>query len=65
MDNATALKILYDMHDNPNPTEEDEIFYTEALGYLIETTHNPDYMCELAWFYCEKKAKIPHHIGEN
>lgn len=55
MDNSKALQIIQDYYDISNPTEEDEFTYTEALKFLIEKTKEPKYMCELGWYYCEKK----------
>lgn len=55
MNNADALKILQDYYDTSNPTTDDEFMFTEALGYLIEETKDPKYMCELGWHYCSKK----------
>lgn len=55
MTNADALKVLQDYYEIKNPTSEDEFMLTEALGYLIEKTKNPKYMCELGWFYCSRK----------
>ena len=50
-----ALKALQEYYDIKNPTPDDEFKFTEALGYLIEETKNPKYMCELGWYYCSKK----------
>ncbi len=55
MDNSKALQIIQNYYDISNPTEEDEFTYTEALKFLIEKTKEPKYMCELGWYYCEKK----------
>ncbi|MCR5282809.1 MAG: hypothetical protein K6E18_05515 [Lachnospiraceae bacterium] len=55
MKTAQALKLLAEYYDKPNPTEDDEFLFTEALGYLIEETKDPKYMTELAWHYCSKK----------
>ncbi len=55
MNSGIALKALQDYYDATNPTEDDEFRFTEALGYLIEETKNPKYMCELAWYYCSRK----------
>lgn len=55
MNNAIALQAISDYYNTSNPTEDDEFKFTEALGYLIEETKNPKYMCELAWHYCSKK----------
>ena len=50
-----ALQIIRDYYEISNPTEDDEFMLTEALGFLIEETKEPKYMCELAWYYCSKK----------
>ena len=55
MKTAEALKVLRDYYDKPTKTEDDEFLFTEALSYLIEETKNPEYMTELAWYYCSKK----------
>jgi TPR repeat protein len=55
MNNGDALKALQEYYDIKNPTPDDEFKFTEALGYLIEETKNPKYMCELGWYYCSKK----------
>ncbi len=55
MNNADALKALQDYYDTDIRTSDDDFKYTEALGYLIEETKDPKYMCELAWYYCSIK----------
>lgn len=55
MNNADALKALQDYYDTDIHTADDDFKYTEALGYLIEETKDPKYMCELAWYYCSIK----------
>ena len=55
MNNGDALKALQEYYDIKNPTPDDEFKFTEALGYIIEETKNPKYMCELGWYYCSKK----------
>ena len=50
-----ALKIVNGYYDLENPTEDDDFRYTEALGFLIDTTKEPKYMYNLGWFYCSKK----------
>ena len=55
MNNGDALKALQEYYDIKNPTPDDDFMFTEALGYLIEETKNPKYMCELGWYYCSKK----------
>lgn len=55
MNNADALKARFDYHNTGNPTEEDEFKYVEAMGYLIEKTKDPEYMCELGWYYASQK----------
>ena len=55
MNNADALKALHDYYDTQASTADDEFKFTEALGYLIEETKDPKYMCELGWYYCSKK----------
>ena len=55
MNNGDALIAVQEYYDTKNPTPDDEFKFTEALGYLIEETKDPKYMCELGWFYCSKK----------
>ncbi|MBP3238690.1 MAG: sel1 repeat family protein [Lachnospiraceae bacterium] len=55
MTNADALVALQNYYDKSNPSQDDEFMFTEALGFLIEETKDPKYMCELAWQYCSKK----------
>jgi hypothetical protein len=55
MNNTEALKALNEYYDIKNPSADDEFKFTEALGYLIEETKDPKYMCELGWYYCSKK----------
>ena len=44
MNNVDALRVIQEYHDTNNPTNDDEFRYTEALGYLIEETKDPQYM---------------------
>ncbi|MBQ5952369.1 MAG: sel1 repeat family protein [Lachnospiraceae bacterium] len=55
MTGTEAVKALHDYYDIANPTEDDDFICTEALGFLIEKTKDPKYMCELGWHYCAKK----------
>lgn len=50
-----AQKIIYEFRDNESPTEDEEFLYTEALQQMITGTGKPEYMSELAWYYCERK----------
>ena len=50
-----AQKIIFDFRDNQNPTEDEEFAYTEALRQMIDSSGKPEYMAELAWYYCERK----------
>lgn len=51
MDSMQAKRIINKYYHNENPTEDDKFFYTEALGYLIETENDPHYMMELGGHY--------------
>ncbi len=55
MTTAEALRYVREYYDISNPSEDDKFIYTEALYYLIDETKSPQYMAELAWFYCEEK----------
>ena len=55
MDYQKALQVIEDYYDIHNPSEDDDFAYTEALKLIIDKTHDPMHMCNLAWFYCEKK----------
>lgn len=55
MTGAEALRYVRDYYDISNPSEDDDFIFTEALHFLIDETKNPEYMVELAWFYCEQK----------
>ena len=50
-----ALRIVNSYYDIENPTEDEDFRYTEALGFLIDTTKESKYMYNLGWFYCSKK----------
>ena len=52
---ADALKIRQDYYDNEKKTADDEFMYTEALTTLIRESGKPEYMAELAWYYCGLK----------
>lgn len=39
----------------PNPTDEEQFMFTEAMGFLIEEEHDPDYMMWLGGYYYEQK----------
>ena len=55
MKNSVARQMLREYYEISNPTEDDEFRFVEALEYLIGSTKDPKYMCELGWFYCSKK----------
>jgi len=55
MKNSVARQMLTEYYEISNPTEDDDFRFVEALEYLIGSTKDPKYMCELAWFYCSKK----------
>ena len=55
MTTADALKIRQDYYDNEKKTADDEFMYTEALTMLIRESGKPEYMAELAWYYCGLK----------
>ena len=50
-----ALAIRDDFHELSVPSADEEFAYTEAMAMLIESTGEPKYMAELAWFYCDRK----------
>ncbi len=50
-----AINFLQDYYYNDAPSPDDEFMFTEALGYLIEETGNPEFMFQLGWIYCGKK----------
>lgn len=52
---SVARQMLDEYYEISNPTEDDDFRYVEALEFLISSTKDPKYMCELAWFYCSKK----------
>lgn len=47
----TAKKIKNDFNLITHPTEEQKFDFTEAMGFLIEETRNPEYMMELGGYY--------------
>ncbi len=55
MDITKAKQILDAYYELPNPKEEDDFAFTEALRFLIDETHDPKYMTELAWHYAGKQ----------
>ncbi|MBP5463419.1 MAG: hypothetical protein J6Y20_15035 [Lachnospiraceae bacterium] len=55
MTHEDAMEMRAEYYENPNPSADEEFRFTEALGMLIETTKDPRYMTELAWFYCSRK----------
>ena len=55
MDITKAKQILDAYYELPNPKEEDDFAFTEALRFLIDETHDPKYMTELAWHYASKQ----------
>ena len=48
-----AEKLLKKAYSNGNLTEEDKFELTEALAFLIEETHDPEYMMNLGGIYYE------------
>ena len=48
-----AEKLLKSAYSNGNLTEEDKFELTEALTFLIEETHDPEYMMNLGGIYYE------------
>ncbi|MBO4548228.1 MAG: sel1 repeat family protein [Abditibacteriota bacterium] len=50
-----AKDICIDYHYASNPSEEDSFMYTEALGFLIEETGDPNYMVELGAHYYRQR----------
>ena len=50
-----AMMAIVNYYDLTNPSEDDDFIFTESLGYLIEETKDPKYMCELGWYYSSKK----------
>lgn len=55
MDITRARQIVMEFEGNPEPSEDDVFMYTEALGYLINETKNPEYMMRLGGFYYGEK----------
>ena len=55
MDISRARQIVMEFEGNPEPSEDDVFMYTEALGYLINETKNPEYMMRLGGFYYGEK----------
>lgn len=53
MNPTEAKQIERDFYRNPNPTENDVMLFTEALGYLIDTTGDARYMMQLGGYYYE------------
>lgn len=53
MDKVTARNYVQRFYDIPNPSEDDEFMFTEALGFLIETEKDPRAMMELGGHYYE------------
>ena len=50
-----ALRFRQDFYDKQDPSADEEFMFTEAMGTLIQETKKPEYMAELAWFYCGRK----------
>lgn len=50
-----AHKICREYYEISKPDEEDDFLMTEALGFLIDETHDPRYMCELGGLYYERR----------
>lgn len=50
-----AQNILQNLFGKEPLTEDEEFMYIEALEYLINETHDPDYMVELGGYYYEMK----------
>ncbi len=55
MTTSEAITAINEYYDIDNPTEHDDIVYTESLKFLIEELNDPKYMTDLAWYYCEHK----------
>ena len=52
---SEARTNLMNYYDISNPTESDRILYVESLEFLIDKTRDPEYMSELAFYYCADK----------
>lgn len=52
---SDALRIKDEYYERSTHTEDEDFRFTEALGFLIEETKDPQYMTELAWHYCHNK----------
>ena len=51
-----AKQMMRDYYNNNEKrTVADEYAFIEAMEFLIEETHDPVYMHDLAWYYCTKK----------
>ena len=55
MDYKDALKVVREYHNPTDHGRNPRFPYTEALGYLIEKTKKPEYMMELARYYCSER----------
>lgn len=59
MDIRQAKRIMEEFYRNPNPTEDEEFVYIEAMQLLIEETKNPHYMLGLGGhYYAQKKYDL-------
>lgn len=48
---SEAKHIVWDFEELSDPTEDDIFMFTEALGFLINETHDPRYMMHLGGYY--------------
>jgi len=59
MDYYSAQKIIKCYYNSKRHTKEDEFLFTEALDFLIEETHDPQYMLSLgSYYYCNKQFEL-------
>lgn len=55
MNQGEAFSFINSYYRNPNPKDDDKFMLEEAYRYLIDTSHNPMYMHDLACFYMEER----------
>ena len=53
MTHSQAIRLQREFYEKTNPSEDDIFLFTEAMEYLIDTTHDPRYMLELGGEYYE------------
>lgn len=54
-----ARRIEQDFYEIPAPDEDDIFLYTEAMDYIIQTTHAPEAMMMLGgWYYEQRQFEL-------